>query len=244
HPISLVYNDLHPQWERSVAFFLRWRGLRSLALTYTHIMQLHTLCSQTECCTRSARRPSGEVTEEKGHLRWACGSLALTYTHIMQLHTLCSQAECLIRSARRPSGEVTEEKGHLRWACGSLALTYTHIMQLNMLCSQDQWQFSSLTSLSLKLRGCVDSAQQFDTVEQGDRDEVEEEYWTQYFDCPRLQRLKLGRGKGVLQNGWADEFKALHSLTLKHVDWSYVDFKHLATITAAHGIHALRALEF
>ncbi|CAI5519146.1 unnamed protein product [Closterium sp. Naga37s-1] len=269
HPISLVYNDLHPQWERSVAFFLRWRGLRSLALTYTHIMQLHTLCSQAEwpsgevteekghlrwacgslaltythimqlhtlcsqaeCCTRSARRPSGEVTEEKGHLRWACGSLALTYTHIMQLNTLCSQAECSTRSARRPSGEVTEEKGHLRWACGSLALTYTHIMQLNMLCSQDQWQFSSLTSLSLKLRGCVDSAQQFDTVEQGDRDEVEEEYWTQYFDCPRLQRLKLGRGKGVLQNGWADEFKALRSLTLKHVDWSYVDFKHLTTIT-------------
>ncbi|CAI7783267.1 unnamed protein product, partial [Closterium sp. NIES-53] len=187
--------------------------------------------TRTSCsCTRSARRPSGEVTEEKGqlrwacgpsgevteekgHLRWACGSLALTYTHIMQLHTLCSQAEW-------PSGEVTEEKGHLRWACGSLALTYTHIMQLNMLCSQDQWQFSSLTSLSLKLRGCVDSAQQFDTVEQGDRDEVEEEYWTQYFDCPRLQRLKLGRGKGVLQNGWADEFKALHSLTLKH-RWNF-----------------------
>ncbi|CAI5992716.1 unnamed protein product [Closterium sp. NIES-64] len=45
HPISLVYNDLHPQWVKSVAFFLRRRGLRSLALTYTHIMQLNTLDS-------------------------------------------------------------------------------------------------------------------------------------------------------------------------------------------------------
>ncbi|CAI5482994.1 unnamed protein product [Closterium sp. Yama58-4] len=152
HPIALVYNDLHPQWERSVAFFLHWRGLRSLALTYTHIMQLHTLCSQ------------------------------------------------------------------------------------------DQWQFSSLTSLSLKLRGCVDSAQQFDTVEQGVRDEVEEEYWTQYLDCPRLQRLKLGRGKWVLQNSWADEFKALRSLTLKHVDWSYVDFNLTLFLTLSRSLKAFSAV--
>ncbi|CAI5519147.1 unnamed protein product [Closterium sp. Naga37s-1] len=117
HPISLVYNNLHPQWERSVAFLLRWGGLRSLALTYTHIMQLDTLDSYEDKC-----------------------------------------------------------------------------------------HFFSLTYLSLKLRGCVDTSQLFDD-------------------------LKLGRGKWVLRAGWADGFKALRSLTLKQVDWDYVDFKYLAKIT-------------
>ncbi|CAI5488013.1 unnamed protein product [Closterium sp. Naga37s-1] len=142
HPIALVYNNLHPQWEKSVNFFLHWGGLRSLALTYTHIMQLDTLNSY-----------------------------------------------------------------------------------------EDKWHFSSLTSLSLKLRGSVDTSQLFDDVPKDDRREVEQECWTHYLHCPRLQRLKLGRGMWVLRAGWADGFKALRCLTLKHVDWDYVDFKYLATLT-------------
>ncbi|CAI5494718.1 unnamed protein product [Closterium sp. Naga37s-1] len=140
-PISLVYNNLHPHWEKSVAFFLRWRGLRSLALTYTHVMQLDTLNSKRK------------------------------------------------------------------------------------------WHFSSLTSLSLKLRGCLDCSQLFDDVIKGDREDVEQEYWDRPLNCPDLQRLKLGRGKWVLGDGWADEFKALRSLTLKHVDWDYVDVMYLAKLT-------------
>ncbi|CAI5488031.1 unnamed protein product [Closterium sp. Naga37s-1] len=164
HPISLVYNNLHPQWERSVAFLLRQRGLRSLTLTFMHVMQLDTIVSQ------------------------------------------------------------------------------------------DEWAFASLTSLTLKLRGCVDYSQLFDrehsdgrAMEQGDggavehgdgravdqyhRDLIEQNHWTQYFGCPRLQRLKLGRGKWVLSDGWAGKLKALRSLTLKHIDWSHVDVKYLATLT-------------
>ncbi|CAI5503387.1 unnamed protein product [Closterium sp. Naga37s-1] len=148
HPISLVYNNLHPQWERSVAFFLRHRGLKSLALTFTHIMQLDTIVSQ------------------------------------------------------------------------------------------DEWPFASLTSLTLKLRGCPDYSQLFDrelgnedVVEQGDRDDTVQEHWSHYYGCPRVQRLKLGRGKWVLSDGWAGKLKALRSLTLKHVDWSHMDVKYLATLT-------------
>ncbi|CAI5519157.1 unnamed protein product [Closterium sp. Naga37s-1] len=148
HPIALVYNNLHPQWERSVAFFLRQRGLKSLNLTFTHVMQLDTIVSQ------------------------------------------------------------------------------------------DEWAFASLTSLTLKLRGCVDYSQFFDrelgngdAVEQGDRDYTVQEHWSHYYGCPRLQRLKLGRGKWVLSDGWAGKLKVLRSLTLKHVDWSHVDVKYLATLT-------------
>ncbi|CAI5482986.1 unnamed protein product [Closterium sp. Yama58-4] len=112
HPIALVYNNLHPQWERSVAFVLRQRGLRSLDLTFTHVLQLDTIVFQ------------------------------------------------------------------------------------------DEWAFASLTY-----------------------------YWSHYYGCPRLQRLKLGRGKWVLSDGWAGKLKALRSLTLKHVDWSHVDVKYLATLT-------------
>ncbi|CAI5482995.1 unnamed protein product [Closterium sp. Yama58-4] len=141
HPIALVYSDLHPQWVKSVAFFLRWQGLKSLALTYTQIMQLDTLDSQRK------------------------------------------------------------------------------------------WSFASLTSLSLKLRGSLDCSQLFDDVEQDDRCDVERDYWDCYFLCPDLQRLKLGRGKWVLADGWADEFRSLRSLTLMHVDWSNVDFEYLGKIS-------------
>ncbi|CAI6011576.1 unnamed protein product [Closterium sp. NIES-65] len=46
HPIDVVYNELHPQWNKSVAYFLRWRPrLKSLALTFTHVKQIDNLCS-------------------------------------------------------------------------------------------------------------------------------------------------------------------------------------------------------
>ncbi|CAI5481322.1 unnamed protein product [Closterium sp. Yama58-4] len=141
HPIALVYNELHPQWNKSIAYFLRWRRLRSLSLTFTNFKQLDTLDSPF----------------------------------------------------RRP--------------------------------------FTSLTSLSLKLRGTVDKSYMFDDVEKDDEDEAEENYWDRSFDCPRLQRLKLGRGKWNLQEGWAEGYKELRSLTLKHVDWSYVDMNDLAMVT-------------
>ncbi|CAI5997581.1 unnamed protein product [Closterium sp. NIES-64] len=93
----------------------------------------------------------------------------------------------------------------------SLALTYTHVMQLDTIVSQDEWSFASL---SLKLRGFPDFSQLFDrelgnsqlfdrelgnedVVEQGDRDDTVQEHWSHYYGCPRVQRLKLGRGKWV-----------------------------------------------
>ncbi|CAI5981967.1 unnamed protein product [Closterium sp. NIES-65] len=127
----------------------------------------------------------------------------------------------------------------------SLALTYTHVMQLDTIVSQDEWSFASL---SLKLRGFPDFSQLFDrelgnsqlfdrelgnedVVEQGDRDDTVQEHWSHYYGCPRVQRLKLGRGKWVLSDGSAGKLKALRSLTLKQIDWSHVDVKYLAALT-------------
>ncbi|CAI5511517.1 unnamed protein product [Closterium sp. Naga37s-1] len=125
HPIALVYNELHPQWIKSVTFFVRWRrSLRSLALTFTHFKQLDKL--------------------------------------------------------RSPLNRT----------------------------------FASLTSLTLKLRGCVDKS-----YLNAEYHQIEDIPWTRTLDCPGLQRLKLGRGRWNLQHGWAEGFKSLRSLTLKHVDW-------------------------
>ncbi|CAI5511516.1 unnamed protein product [Closterium sp. Naga37s-1] len=143
HPIALVYNELHPEWIKSVEYFLRWRGrLKSLTLTYTNFKQLDYLCSP------------------------------------------------LNRS------------------------------------------FASLTSLTLKLRGCVDKSYLYDDLPEDCEDGADEMFWVHAFDCPALQRLKLGRGKWNLQEeGWAEEYQSLRSLTLKHVDWSYVDVEYLGTVT-------------
>ncbi|CAI5459940.1 unnamed protein product [Closterium sp. Yama58-4] len=117
----------------------------------------------------------------------------------------------------------------------SLALTYTDKEQLEDLDSPLRRPFTALTSLSLKLRICVDKSDRFeddpykDYKDEGD--EEDEESWTHSFDCPALQRLKLGRGKWSLQEGWAERFKSLRSLTLKHMDWSYVDMKYLGVVT-------------
>ncbi|CAI5492715.1 unnamed protein product [Closterium sp. Naga37s-1] len=136
HPIALVYNELHPQWIKSVTFFLRWRrSLRSLALTFTHFKQLDKLRSPLN----------------------------------------------------RP--------------------------------------FASLTSLTLKLRSTVDKAYL------NSEDPVDWNSWTRTLDCPALQRLKLGRGRWNLQHGWAEGFKSLRCLTLKHVDWEFADVKYLGSVT-------------
>ncbi|CAI5481319.1 unnamed protein product [Closterium sp. Yama58-4] len=144
HPIALVYNELHPQWIKSVEFFLRQRPrLRSLALTFTNFKQLDYLFSP-----------------------------------------------------------------------------------LNH-------HFPSLTSLTLKLRGCVDKSYLYDDLPDDCEDDADEMFWAHAFDCPALQRLKLGRGKWNLQEeDWAEEFQSLRSLTLKHMDWSFVDFEYLGTVTS------------
>ncbi|CAI6011585.1 unnamed protein product [Closterium sp. NIES-65] len=158
HPIALVYNELHPQWIKSVESFLRRHGLRSLALTFTGKDQLRYLDSPL-----------------KEHLRYLDPPLC------------------------RP--------------------------------------FTSLTSLSLKLRGTVaDKSDNYDYRYKKHKEieweeEREKESWTITLDCPALQRLKLGRGKWGLEEGWAEQFKSLRSLTLKHMDWSYVDLDYLATLT-------------
>ncbi|CAI7730942.1 unnamed protein product [Closterium sp. NIES-53] len=141
HPIDLVYNELHPQWIKSVEFFLRHPRLRSLALTFMDMEQLENLCSPL----------------------------------------------------RQP--------------------------------------FTSLTSLSLKLHSCVEKSETFDDHLKDYEDEEDEDSWAHSFDCPSLQRLKLGRGKWYIQGGWAEQYKSLRSLTLKHVDWSYVDLKNLGSVT-------------
>ncbi|CAI5954895.1 unnamed protein product [Closterium sp. NIES-64] len=111
----------------------------------------------------------------------------------------------------------------------SLALTFTHVKQIDNLCSPRTKSFPALTSLSLKLRGCADKAYLFDEVEKDDEeDEAEENFWSWSLKCPNLRRLKLGRGKWDLRTVG---FKSLSSLTLKHMDWSYVDLKNLGTVT-------------
>ncbi|CAI5492710.1 unnamed protein product [Closterium sp. Naga37s-1] len=114
----------------------------------------------------------------------------------------------------------------------SLALTYTNFKQLDYLCSPLNRPFASLTSLTLKLRGCVDKSYLYDDLPEDCEDDGDEMFWVHAFDCPALQRLKLGRGKWNLQEeGWAEEYQSLRSLTLKHVDWSYVDVEYLGTVT-------------
>ncbi|CAI6010608.1 unnamed protein product [Closterium sp. NIES-65] len=139
HPIDLVYNEMHPQWIKSVEFFLRQRHrLKSLALTFTDLEQLENLCSPLS---------------------------------------------------------------------------------------------QPFTSLSLKFRGRVDKSESFDDHFKDYEDEEDEDSWAHFFDCPALQRLKLSRGKWYLQGGWAEQYKSLRSLTLKHVDWSHVDMKNLGSVT-------------
>ncbi|CAI6011577.1 unnamed protein product [Closterium sp. NIES-65] len=58
---------------------------------------------------------------------------------------------------------------------------------------------ASLTSLSLKLRGCVDKSYLYDDLPEDCEDDADEMFWVHAFDCPALQRLKLGRGKWNLQ---------------------------------------------
>ncbi|CAI7854181.1 unnamed protein product [Closterium sp. NIES-54] len=113
----------------------------------------------------------------------------------------------------------------------SLALTFMDMEQLENLCSPLRQPFTSLTSLSLKLHSCVEKSETFDDHLKDYEDEEDEDSWAHSFDCPSLQRLKLGRGKWYIQGGWAEQYKSLRSLTLKHVDWSYVDLKNLGSVT-------------
>ncbi|CAI6011586.1 unnamed protein product [Closterium sp. NIES-65] len=148
-----------------------------------------------------------------------------------------------IKSAHHPI-ELVYNELHPQWIksvefflrqrhrLSSLSLTYTDKEQLENLDSPLRQPFTSLTSLSHKLRICVDKSDRFDDDPYKDyKDEEDEDSWTHSLNCPGLQRLKLGRGKWSLQEGWAERFKSLRSLTLKHMDWSYVDLKYLGTVT-------------
>ncbi|CAI5529997.1 unnamed protein product [Closterium sp. Naga37s-1] len=232
HPIALVYNNLHPQWEKGVAFQSEILSASFPSHSQPPLCRPSTpFLWSTTTCTRSGRGASPPL-DRASVPTFQC-SLLPSLSDPQAQHPISLVYNNLHPQWERSVAFFLRHRG-LR----SLALTFTHVMQLDTIVSQDEWAFASLTSLTLKLRGCVDYSQLFDrehgdgrAVEQYHRDLIEQDHWTQYFGCPRVQRLKLGRGKWVLSDGWAGELKALRSLILKHVDWSHVDFKYVATLT-------------